>query len=152
ANNIMADEKFNEDDKNLKKGDNNFRVPPRTWVVWIAIIGSILTLVLVKSKIDPPGKLLSQPDFMDKVKNHLIVPGGKINYNPQSPLVDVSGYFYNVDAEGHVLKDSKTEFRAKVRLTEFMENKLFASGLFEPKESSQLFLGVLLSVLPFVLI
>jgi cell division protease FtsH len=147
----MADDKFNDDDKNPKKGDN-FRVPPRTWVVWIAIIGSLLALVLVKSKIDPPGKLLSQPEFMDKVKKHLIVPGAKVNYNPQSPLQDVSGQFFNTDAEGKIIKDSKVDFRAKVRLTEIMENRLFASGVFEPKESSQLFLGVLLSVLPFVLI
>src|SRR5436189_5058894 len=139
----MADEKFNDDDKNPKKGDN-FRVPPRTWVVWIAIIGSLLALVLVKSKIDPPGKLLSQPEFMDKVKKHLIVQGAKLNYNPQSPLQDVVGQFYNTDASGNKL-DTKTDFRAKVRLTDIMETRLLNSGLFEPKESSQLFLGVLLS-------
>jgi cell division protease FtsH len=149
----MADDKFNEDDKNLKKGDN-FRVPPRTWVVWIAIIGSLITLVLVKSKIDPPGKLLTQSEFWDKVNAKLIAPGAKISYNPQSPLQDVSGQFYNTDAEGHVLKDSKTEFRAKIRLTESMENRLLnrPNSVFDAKETSQLFLGVLLSVLPFVLI
>ena len=46
----MADEnRFSEDDKNGKKG-GEFRVPPRTWVVWIAIIGGIVMLVVFRDK------------------------------------------------------------------------------------------------------
>ena len=46
----MSDEnKHSEDEKNSKKG-GEFRVPPRTWVVWIAIFGGIILLMLLKER------------------------------------------------------------------------------------------------------
>jgi hypothetical protein len=55
----MADDnKYSDDDKNTKKGE--FRVPPRTWIVWIAIFGGIILLMLFKEKLDsPPRPLLT---------------------------------------------------------------------------------------------
>ena len=50
----MADDnKYSDDDKNPRKGE--FRVPPRTWIVWIAIFGGIILLMLFKEKLDSPG-------------------------------------------------------------------------------------------------
>ena len=36
---MSDDNKYNDEEKNPKKGE--FRVPPRTWIVWIAIFGGI---------------------------------------------------------------------------------------------------------------
>ncbi|HEU5124675.1 MAG TPA: ATP-dependent zinc metalloprotease FtsH [Verrucomicrobiae bacterium] len=148
----MADEnKFNDDDKNSKKG-GEFRVPPRTWVVWIAIIGSILLLVMMKGKMDVPGSVLQQSEFMAKVDAGLIVPGAKINYNPQSPLQEVSGEYYKTDAKGEILKSETVPFRAKVRLTDQMEKSLYDTGNFQPHEQNQILVGLIWSVLPIVAI
>jgi cell division protease FtsH len=149
----MADEnKINDDDKNSKK-PGELRVPPKTWVIWIAIVGSILALVVFKGHIEAPGVVLTQSEFMAKVDANQIA-SAKINYNPQSPLQDVIGDFYNkTDASGQVLKDSKTPFRAKVRLTEQMENKLYTPiSNFEPHEANQILLSVVWSVLPILVI
>ena len=35
-----------EEIKEPKKGGGEFRVPPRTWILWIAIIGAIPLLFL----------------------------------------------------------------------------------------------------------
>ena len=40
----MADEKYNDDDKPSKKG-GEFRVPPRTWIVWIAIFDPLSGMI-----------------------------------------------------------------------------------------------------------
>ena len=43
----MADEnRYNDDEKNPKRG-GEFKVPPRTWIVWIAIFGGIILLMLL---------------------------------------------------------------------------------------------------------
>ncbi len=148
----MADDnKINDDDKNSKKG-GEFRVPPRTWVVWIAIIGSILLLVMMKGKMDAPGQMLSQAEFAAKVDANQIVPGARINYNPQSPLQEISGEYYKADAKGEINKAATFPFRSKVRLTDKMEDKLYALGVFEPHEANQVLVGLIWSVLPIIAI
>jgi cell division protease FtsH len=147
----MADEnRYNEEDKNPKRG-GEFKVPPRTWVVWIAIIGTIIALVMFKGRIDPQGDFLTQSQFMAKVESNLVA-SAKINYNPQSPLQEVVGTYYRTDTMGNPLKDSTVPFRAKVRLTDEMENKLYALGKFEPTEANQILLSVIWSILPILLI
>ena len=50
----MSDEnKFNNDDKDSRK-NGDFRVPPKTWIVWIVIFGGILALFLF-NKLGPVG-------------------------------------------------------------------------------------------------
>ena len=57
----MSDEnKYNDDDpKNVKKS-SDFKVPPRTWVVWIAIFGGIIMLMLMRDRWETQGKLVGQ--------------------------------------------------------------------------------------------
>ncbi|MGN6554215.1 MAG: ATP-dependent zinc metalloprotease FtsH, partial [Verrucomicrobiota bacterium] len=149
----MADEnKLNDDDKNPKKG-GEFRVPPRTWIVWIAIIGSIMMLVLFRNKMDAPGKILTQHEFMAKVDANLIVPPAQVNYNPQSPLQEIVGAYYKADATGNALTNAPAvPFRAKVRLTDEMENKLYATGKVEAREANPILLNLIWSVLPILAI
>jgi cell division protease FtsH len=141
----MADDKYNDDEKSPKKG-GEFRVPPRTWIVWIAIFGGIIVLMLAKEKMTPPSKPLSQYEFFQKVDSNLIARA-TINYVAQSTyLREIEGTYYETDREGNkIMKDgqpSEIAFRTKARLTETMENKLFALEKFEPREPNTFLLSL----------
>jgi len=90
----MADDnRYNDEDKNSKKG-GEFKVPPRTWLVWIAIFGGIILLMLFKERMDAPGELLSQSRFWQLVDSNQIA-SAIINYSPQNPsLNEVVGKYY----------------------------------------------------------
>src|SRR5437764_5879700 len=124
---IMADDnKYNEDDKNPKKG-GEFRVPPRTWVVWIAIFGGIVLLMVMRDRWESPGELINQYKFQQLVESNQVAQA-TLNYNPQDPyLTEIIGKYYKVDSTGsHIKKEDKDEtvpFRAKVRLTTDLEKK-----------------------------
>ena len=104
----MSDEnKHNEDEKNSRKG-GEFRVPPRTWVVWIAIFGGIILLMLLKERMEAPGEVISQYRFQQLVDSNQIVQA-TVNYNPQNPLNEVMGKYLKVENGRSV----ETPFRAK---------------------------------------
>src|SRR5258706_16228966 len=117
----MSDEnKFNDDDKNAKKG-GEFKVPPRTWVVWIAIFGGIILLMLMRDKWESQGSQIGQARFQQLVNSNLIAEA-TINYSPQNlALTEVIGKYYKTDTAGNHVKDEKTgldatvSFRSKAR-------------------------------------
>src|SRR5437764_11540109 len=91
---IMPDDnRNNDDDKNAKKG-GDFKVPPRTWVVWIAIFGGIILLMLMRDKWDSQGRPIGQAEFQQMVDSNQIAQA-TINYSPQNlSLTEVSGKYY----------------------------------------------------------
>ena len=138
----------NGEDRSGKKGPE-LKVPPRTWLVWMAVISAILVLLTFKNRLEPQGDVLSQDSFMQKVDSNQIVRA-TITYDPQSPfLVEIVGKFQQTDRNG---KTSEVLFRTKARLTERMEEKLFATGKFEPRQPNAMLMGLLWSVLPILLI
>src|SRR6266487_3268846 len=100
----MSDEnKYNDDEKNPKKG-GEFRVPPRTWIVWIAIFGGIITLMLVKDKMEAQGDSLKQYKFQQLVDSKQIAEA-TINYSPQNgALTEITGKYYRTDVTGARIK------------------------------------------------
>src|ERR1043165_6506834 len=101
---MANDNRMNDDDKNKKGGE--FRGPPRTWIVWIAIFGGIISLMMLKEKIDSQGELLTQAQFYEKV-NSTNIASATINYNAQSSYLDeVTGKYYATDAEGNRVKEN----------------------------------------------
>ncbi len=99
----------------------SFSVPPRTLVVWIAILAGITLLMLFKDRMEQPGDLLTQPVFQQLVESNLIAQA-TINYNSQnSDLREVSGKYWKTP-------EHKVEapFRAKVRLLPDLEKKLLS--------------------------
>ncbi len=147
----MANEnKYNDDDKNGKKG-GDFKVPPRTWIVWIAIIGGITMLVTFKSHMEMQPGQLSPYDFQQKVNSNLIAQAS-LNINPQSPLVaDIVGAYYKTDDTGKRLNET-VPFRTKTLLTDKMQEKLINLPPFEVHEPNQFLLSAVLTVLPIILI
>src|SRR5437660_4912969 len=149
----MPDEnKSNDEDKNPKKG-GEFRVPPRTWIVWIAIFGGIILLMLMREKWDTQGDSLPMWRFMQLVDSNAITEA-KVYYNPQNTLLtEIVGKYRLTDKDGAYLKGSKDiPFRTKARLSEAMEAQLFSDPRFEPKEPNTMLLSVVWSVLPIIII
>jgi cell division protease FtsH len=152
----MADDnRYNNDDKNKKGGD--FRVPPRTWIVWIVIIGGLVSLITLKEKFDSTGQTLTQYEFFQKVDSNLVV-SATINYGAQSAyLTEITGKYLVADREGNLIKDAtgkdkEVAFRVRARLTEKMEDKLLALKSFEPHEPNPLWVSFGYQMLFFLII
>ena len=124
------------------------RIPTRTWIVWIVIVVGLIALLITKQKISDSGDVLSQQRFEELVEQGKIIQGTVHYDNNQNQLNRSTGTYEASSGDGA----QPVAFQTRVRLTEALENKLYASGKFEPHETSQLFLGVLLSVLPFILV
>src|SRR2546426_8594544 len=96
----MSDEKKSNEQDPKDKRNSEFRVPPRTWILWIAILGSIPLLIVLRDKVDTGGKQLEQPEFVQKLDAGFII-SGRIIYPPQGQLVDIVGKYYpTADPEG----------------------------------------------------
>src|SRR6185312_7166807 len=115
----MSDEnKINNDNNSGKNGE--FRVPPKTWIVWIVIIGGILALVLFKNNLTPPVDAIKPSDFLAKVDANLI-ESATVNPNPQSAIYDIVGRFKPTpDAKPGAAAGS---FHVKMLLTDNMVDK-----------------------------
>src|SRR5437762_7094012 len=141
---MSDDNRHTDDEKNAKKG-GDFRVPPRTWIVWIAIFGGIILLMLVKERWEPQAETLSQYRFQQLVESNQIVKA-TINYSPQSPdLREVIGQYKKTDG-------SLALFRAKVRLYSSLAEKLLNMPVFDPHEPNTMLCSVAVGILPFVVI
>src|SRR5216683_1030352 len=152
---MANDNKHNDDDKRPKKG-GEFRVPPRTWIVWIAIFGGIILLMLARERMESPGETLSQHQFQRLVDSNQIAQA-TINYSPQNPfLTEIIGKYFKTDSAGNRIKkndqDETVAFRTKARLTRKMEEKLLRDPRIEPREPNTMLLSVVWSVLPIVII
>jgi cell division protease FtsH len=144
----MSDDNKNRDnDKTPKKG-GEFRVPPRTMIVWIAILGGITLLMLFRDRMESPGDVIKQTKFMQLVESNQIV-SATINYNPQGTyLREITGKYLKVP------NDPKTEapFQAKVVLYPELEKKLVNLPQFEPREPNTMLFSFMLSILPIIVI
>ena len=153
----MADDnRLNDDDKSSKKG-GEFKVPPRTWVVWIAIFGGILLLMLMKDKMESTGDVLTQYKFQELVESNQIA-SATVNYSPQSGyLTEITGKYYKTDSAGNRIKkadgtDELFPFRTKARLIDKLEEKILAKQEFTVREPNTMLLSMMWSILPFLLI
>ena len=154
----MPDEnKSNDDEKTPKKG-GEFRVPPRTWIVWIAIFGGIIMLMLMRDKWETQGEPLPQWRFMQLYDSNLIAQA-VVNYNPQNPLLtEIIGKYIVADKDGKVIngengRPKEVSFRTQAaRLTEKYEGRLFRDPRIEPRVPNTMLLSVVWSVLPIVVI
>ena len=144
------DNRHNNDDKNPRKG-GDFKVPPRTWVVWIAIIGGIIMLVMFKNRMEMQPGSLSPHAFLAKLDGNLIAQAS-VDHNPQSQdVAEIVGTYFKTDDKGNKLNET-TAFRTKVFLTDELRTKLNHLEPFDLREPNQLLLNVLWSVLPILVI
>jgi cell division protease FtsH len=147
----MADDnRYNDEDKNPRKG-GDFKVPPRTWVVWIVIIGSIIMLVMFKNRVETQTNSLSSSAFLQKLDSNLIAQAS-VTYNPQSEGVsEINGAYYETDSKGNKLNKT-LPFRTTMFLTDELKAQLNRLDSFQLHQPNQILLSVIWSVLPIIVI
>jgi cell division protease FtsH len=148
----MSDEnKINNDDKDSRK-NGDFRVPPKTWIVWIVIIGGILGLFLFRNTMTPPVDAIKPQEFLAKVDAGLI-DSATVNFSPQSPIYDIVGKYRALEKPGDP-KSSSTlvPFHVKMLLTDSMIDKLVKIPGVDIKEPNTMLLSVMMTLLPILLI
>ena len=73
------------------------RLPSRTWIVWAAVFGGIILLMIFKDRKELPGDILTQYAFEELVESNQILHA-TINYNAQgSALNEVVGKYYKIE-------------------------------------------------------
>src|SRR5205809_2455896 len=99
---MSDDNKYNNDDDRNPKQGGEFRVPPRTWIVWIAIFGGIILLMLMRERWDSQGENLPQWHFQQLVDSNLISQA-TVNYSPQNSLLTeiVGKHYVGLDKDGN---------------------------------------------------
>jgi ATP-dependent Zn protease len=104
--------------------------------------------MLYKDRLDSESNEMSQHKFEQLVDSDQIVHA-TINYDPQSPaLNEVVGTYYRIEKDARI----ETPFRAKVRLTGGLEQKLLSLPQFEPRQPNTVLMSLVVSVLPIIVI
>ena len=152
----MSDESKHTDNKNGKR-NGDFKVPPRTYLLWIAIVLAIPLLMIFRNNSGSQAEVLNQIQFIEKVESNLISKA-TIIYDPQSPyLREIRGKYIKTDSTGQQILDPngkplEVAFTAKSLLPEKLEEKLIYSGKFETKQPNTMLLGILYSLFPILVI
>lgn len=142
---------MSEDNNNPRneKRNGDMRVPPRGWILLIAIVGLIPLMILMRERTDVKQRTLSHKDFVQLVNSNL-VESGTINYNPQSPdLKEITGKYRAPSGEN---SSDLVAFRLKTFLTPEMMDELLLTGRFTTAEPNTLLLGFLYTIAPILLV
>src|SRR6516164_4099430 len=147
---MFGEDQNKDNDRGSKKSQGGFRLPPTTWVAWIAIIGSIVALMLLKDHYSTPVGTLSQADFFKKFQSNLIAQA-TVSFNPQTaPLTEITGFYFQTDKDG---KPTQVPFVVKnAYLTQAKQDQLFASDKVDASQPNTMLMSVLWGIAPFVLI
>jgi ATP-dependent Zn protease len=124
--------------------------PPRarTWIIWLAVFGGIILLMVLKDRMNSSGELITQTRFEELLASGAIKQG-VVNYGgSQSALNTVSGVYYATNGSSV----TEVPFTAKVRLTPGLEGRIYRYPQFEPHETNQVVLSIVASILPIVVI
>jgi cell division protease FtsH len=154
---------FDEDQNKKNGGDpkkqpGGLKMPSGTLLMWIAIIGSIMALMLLHKSMGVQNSTLSQADFFQKYESNQIAPGTTINYNLQSGnLTEIVGSYYKTDKDGTIAKENGKpvliSFTTKALLTEKMKDALLPpAGKLEVSETNPMLLNMIWTIAPFLLI
>jgi len=144
----MPDEHKHEESQASRGPDKKAPIPPHAWIVWSAIFGGIILLMLFRERMESQGEVINQYKVEQLVNAERIVRA-TINYSPQNPaLIEVSGRY----SEGAAGRETNFPFQAKIRLTSSLEDKLLSLPEIEVREPNTLLLNVVWSVLPIIVI
>jgi hypothetical protein len=126
-----------EDQGLLTDTGKESRIPPRTWIVWCAIFGGIVLLMVFKDRMDSSVQNISQHRFEELVDEGRIVHA-TINYDPQHVLTEIAGKYSDK------LNSTTIEvpFRTVVRLSDRLEEKLLSLPQFEPHQPNTILMNV----------
>ncbi|MEK7685187.1 MAG: ATP-dependent zinc metalloprotease FtsH [Verrucomicrobiota bacterium] len=141
----MSDENQSNGNGRNDRKNGDGKVPPRNWLLWIAIIGAIPLLMFFKTKTETVQTTLSRHELIQLMDSNLVV-SGTIHYNPQSSVLhEITGKYRRGET-------TEVPFKTKTRLNEALETRLLDSGKFESVEPNTLLLNVFLTILPILLV
>ena len=146
------------DNKSGDGGKNNdFKASVRPWIIWLAILGFVPILIMLRDRTEPRRLELSYTDFIGHVEADRI-ESGEINYNPQSSdLRLITGRLKKLTKDGKPVMNAAGEetgdlFRIKIPLTPNLLEKLLATGKFKTVEPNTFLMSIVFTLLPFLLI
>lgn len=153
----MPEDNRNNQNRNDRRG-GDFRVPPRAWILWIVIIGTIPMLFFFRDRVQQNVDTWNYKELKEQFEAGNI-ESGTITYMPQSPdRREISGKYKKKDANGNFIKDPTTgdvklfSFRIKTPLPDQkFEEQLLEKG-FDTSEPNTMLLSFVYSLLPFLLI
>ena len=151
---------------NNKKPDEDnengeMKVPPKTLLIWIAILGLIPLIMFLQRQAETGNQeTINYAELQFLVENDL-VEKGVINYDPQSRLQEITGLYkeHTVSNNGQIdfiLDEDQAQalkaFHIKTVLMEPLEIKMLESARFRATQPNTMLTGFLFSILPFLII
>lgn len=144
----MSDNYRAEGGESGPKRSGAFCCSRRTWMVWPAVLGGMVLLLLFKERLDAQANRITQHQFEELVDAGQIAHA-TVAYDAQNPALNkVAGAYAKVE------NGAKREvpFRTTVRLTPGLEQKLLSLPQVEPYQPNTFLLSAVWSVLPIVVI
>ena len=138
----------NKPNKNDKKV-NDSKAQPRTYLLWILIVGAIPLLFVLRKNTEVKYTNLARHQLVELLDANQIV-SGTIHYTPQSAVLkEISGKFLTNDASG-----AKVEmpFRTTTRLNDDLEKRLLDSPVFSTAEPNTFVMSLFFTVLPILVV
>ena len=140
------------DDNNYPPGDKRPtepRMPARTWVLMIMLVACVPLLMYLNTRRHPTATAITQRDLISLIQTNT-VKDGVVHYGSDSRSVDVvSGSYPKLDSAGST---NWVNFFAEAKLTPDLEATLLNELGFRPQRSSNLWLSVMVQLLPILLI
>jgi len=143
----MSDDTSNDGGPKDKRRGVEPRVPPRTWLLWLAILSLIPLLVFFKDRTEARFRELNHLEFLGLVEKDAI-RDATIYYNPQSLRREITGRYFEPDG----LTTNLIPFKVETRLSENLEDQLLRTGKFKVAEPNTMLMNLFYGILPFVLI
>jgi len=155
---------------NRRPEDDNengeMKVPPRTLLIWIAILGLIPLIMFLQRQAETGDQRQINYAELKLLVDNDLVERGVINYDPQSRLQEITGRYKDYRVTGERTNGEKTieiqtdengqevlqAFYIKTVLMDSMEQKMLESSRFRASQPSTLLTGFLFSILPFLII
>ncbi len=141
----MPSDNNNDNDRNEKRG-GDLRVPPRTWMLWIAILGAIPLLMMFRDKAETKYQTISHLDLLQSVASNRVAEA-TIIHDVQSPLYEIRGKLVDVGADGKPIN-----FRIETSLSPAKMDELLATGKFKSVKPNTFLINILYGVMPFLIV
>jgi len=135
-----------ENKQNTRGGKSGeIKVPPRNWLLWILILGTIPLLMLFHNRGDSKYEVIKLQRLVELMDGGQL-ENGTIFYRPQSSVLhEVVGKYHKADG---VLVD----FKIKTELPEELSEKLRVAYGFDEQEANPLLLNLFITLLPILFI
>lgn len=118
----------------------------RRWLIWILFAGLIPLLFVLSRNKEEAAPTITRQQLLQLLGDDRLVRGA-IHYNPQSPLNEITGVYFDSNPNG----PGEKPFRIKTRLTDNLEARLLNSG-FEAAEPNTVLLSLIYTLAPIFIV